>query len=90
MMIKPGTLVQSLAGRDKGRYAIVVDLPEDNFALIADGKLRKVDAPKKKKLKHLKAVYLSDAIEIKKDQKLTNKIIRELIRSFELSDKPSD
>ncbi len=43
----------SLSGRDKGKYFIITAIPEENYVLIADGVLRKLDKPKKKKLKHL-------------------------------------
>ena len=50
-----GTVVLSRAGRDKGKYFVVLALTEDrNYALIADGDLRKVAKPKKKKLMHLR------------------------------------
>ena len=50
--IGKGCVVLSTAGRDKGRYFIVLDT-EENYALIVDGKLRRADAPKRKKIKHL-------------------------------------
>ena len=48
-----GTIVLSLMGRDRDRYYIIVGVQGD-FVLIADGDLRRVSAPKKKRLKHLK------------------------------------
>lgn len=53
MDIEIGQVVRSKAGRDKGRYFIVVALEDEQYAFIADGVLRKVENPKKKKLKHL-------------------------------------
>ena len=52
MDIKTGDIVRSLAGRDKDRYFYVLSVTEDGVAL-ADGIVRKIDNPKKKKLKHL-------------------------------------
>lgn len=50
-----GSVVISMAGRDADRYFVVVAYcKETDYVLIADGALRKVDNPKKKKLKHLK------------------------------------
>ena len=46
------SVVCSKAGRDKGRFFAVLSL-EDDFAYIADGDLRKLEKPKRKKLKHL-------------------------------------
>ena len=50
--IGKGCVVLSTAGRDMGRYFIVLDRDE-NYALIVDGKLRSVESPKRKKIKHL-------------------------------------
>ncbi|MEG1017650.1 MAG: KOW domain-containing RNA-binding protein [Oscillospiraceae bacterium] len=52
MEIQRGTAAMSKAGRDKGRYFAVLEISQD-FALIADGKLRRIEKPKRKKLKHL-------------------------------------
>lgn len=48
-----GQIVHSKAGRDKGRYFIIVDIVDDNYVSVVDGALRKIDNPKKKKIKHL-------------------------------------
>ena len=48
-----GRLVRSRAGRDAGRYFVITGFPEENYAYISDGAVRKLNAPKKKKLKHL-------------------------------------
>ena len=77
-----GHLVVSLAGRDKDCVCAVVGIPDDEgYALIADGRIRKVENPKKKKLKHLKPIDCSPLSA----EKLTNRFIREAIN--EISDK---
>ena len=48
-----GAVVQSKAGRDAGRYFVVIDIVDDQYVLICDGSLRKLARPKKKKLRHL-------------------------------------
>jgi ribosomal protein L14E/L6E/L27E len=53
-MIKEGSIVKAKAGRDKDMFFVVVRL-EGEYAYIANGKRRKVEAPKKKKLIHLQA-----------------------------------
>ena len=50
----PGRVVLSTQGRDEGRYFIVLDVIDENFVLMADGLTRKIDHPKKKKIKHLR------------------------------------
>ena len=52
MDFKRGSIVRAKAGRDKGGFFIVVAV-DKNFAYIADGRQRKAEKPKKKKLIHL-------------------------------------
>lgn len=47
-----GMIARSKAGRDKNRFFAVMAL-KDNYAEIADGRLRKIAKPKRKKLMHL-------------------------------------
>jgi hypothetical protein len=55
MKIGVGSVVLSIAGRDKGRYFVVVEKIGDEYVKIADGELRPQERAKLKKLKHLKA-----------------------------------
>lgn len=55
LTIEPGRVVLSTQGRDEGRYFIVLQVIDENFVLMADGLTRKIDHPKKKKVKHLRA-----------------------------------
>lgn len=52
--IKVGQLVCSKAGRDKGQYFLVFESINESFILVVDGKVRKVENPKKKNIKHLR------------------------------------
>ena len=51
--ISIGQIVHSRAGRDKDHFFIVISIVNEEYVLIADGDLRKINSPKKKKLKHL-------------------------------------
>ena len=74
-----GQLVVSLAGRDKGCVCVVVGKTDDEgYVLIADGRIRKVETPKKKKLKHLKPI---DWEPLSTD-KFTNRFIREAVNAY--------
>lgn len=53
--IETGRVVLSKAGRDAGRCFVVLHT-DDAFAYVADGDLRKVEKPKKKKHMHLRAL----------------------------------
>lgn len=56
MNIKKGAVVVSIAGHDKGGIFAVIGFSNGEYALIADGKVRKLEKPKKKKLKHLRVI----------------------------------
>ena len=60
-----GRIVKSKAGRDKGRLFVVIQVVDDKFVLIVDGDLRRIDKPKKKKIKHLQVYnkFLSEFIK---------------------------
>lgn len=81
-----GQIVKSRAGRDKGGVFLVYEIVDSEYVLLVDGKLRKIDNPKKKKQKHL-TVYntvLSDLIYRKdNDIKITNSYIRKLLAPFQ-------
>lgn len=62
----PGRLVCSIAGRDKGKYYLVINIVNDTIVQVADGYVRKLAAPKKKNIKHLKVYPHLDAEITKK------------------------
>ncbi len=49
----PGQLVKSKAGRDKDRTFIIIAIIDDEYVTIVDGDLRRVEKPKRKKIRHL-------------------------------------
>ena len=51
---EPGRVVESIQGRDKGSFFLVLEATEA-IVMIADGHRHKLDNPKKKKTKHLRA-----------------------------------
>lgn len=52
MLIEKGMIVKSIAGRDCGRFFLVMDT-DAQFAYLADGRMRLIEKPKKKKVRHL-------------------------------------
>lgn len=52
MDYRPGQLVRSLSGRDKGLYCVVVDTAQGR-TLVADGALHRLHKPKAKNPRHL-------------------------------------
>ncbi len=84
MIISSGDIVYSIAGKDRGRYFAVMAV-EENFALICDGRKRKTDRPKRKKVKHLKTGFgHSDLIDqkIKDGKTVTNAELKSELRPY--------
>ena len=72
MQIKCGMIVKSVAGHDKGRFYVVVEI-KNNRAFIADGKKRLLKCLKAKNFVHLKVT--NSFVEVEKlnsDRKLRN------------------
>lgn len=83
--IQIGQVVRSKAGRDKGRVFVVIDILDDKYVLIVDGDLRKLDKPKKKKIKHLivyKTVLKNIREKIEKGEKFNNAYVRKALKPF--------
>ena len=84
MDISKSDIVLSLAGRDKGKLFYVMDT-EDNYVLIADGKGRKLENPKRKKLKHVRRVTRTEtrvAAKILNGDKVLNSELRRDLATF--------
>ena len=84
MEIIEGSIVRSIAGRDKGDLFVVLSR-EGNFAYLANGELRKVDRPKKKKLKHIQGTKsVSEFISgnLNTQGKVTNSEVRKALSEF--------
>ena len=86
--ISIGQVVKSKAGRDKGRIFLVYKVIDNQNVLIVDGDLRKLDNPKKKKIKHL-IIYntILPELEVKLASKIkiNNAYIRKLLEPFNKS-----
>ena len=86
-----GQLAKSIAGRDKGRYMVIIDIIDENYVYIVDGDLRKVENPKKKKIKHLQLLNKrADLIveKLTKKRKVTNEDVKKALT--ELIDESHD
>ena len=78
MDISKSDIIVSLAGRDQGELFYVVDV-EENYVLIANGKGRKLENPKRKKLKHVRRVSRTEtrvAAKILNGDKVLNSELR--------------
>jgi len=74
-----GRVVRSNKGRDKDKVFLVVAEIDEEYVLICDGSLRKIDNPKKKKIKHVsKMNIISDELKyrVEHKKKINNAFIR--------------
>ena len=90
MDIAKASIVQSDAGRDKGKLFFVLDV-EGEYLLLADGKSRKVEAPKRKKHRHVRFVSSKEngaSQKITGEEKITNSELRRALAVFRETDYP--
>ena len=74
-----GQVVRSIAGRDKGKFMVVVNLLPENMLSLADGDLRRVEKNKAKKVKHVaKTNFVIEEIneKLSKGKKVNNAEVR--------------
>ena len=71
-------MVFSLAGHDRGSLLTVVEILPDGMLLLADGKRRKVEDPKRKNPRHL---HKTNTILTKAETE-TNRTLRRALHPF--------
>ena len=84
MDIAKSNIVRSVAGRDAGSYFFVLATEED-FLLLADGKRRRIESPKRKRARHVQFVAESDsavAEKIRSSEKITNSELRRAVAAY--------
>ncbi len=91
-MLRPGQMVTSRAGRDQGQIFVVLALEDGHFALVADGRVRGVNRPKRKNIRHLQAHAAVDAgvaAGVARGAVPTDAEVREAIASYARAVAPS-
>ena len=77
MDYRPGMLVRSKAGHDKGCIYVVISV-KNEYVYLADGDLRPLSRMKKKNIHHLQPILKIRAEDISSDS-----VIRKVIREYE-------
>ena len=80
-----GQVALSKCGRDKEKYFIVVDIDDNKeFVYISDGDIRKIEKPKKKKIKHIIPLHIEETLNTKlvNGIKVTNSELKKCIRNI--------
>ena len=84
MEIARSDIVRSIAGRDQGKLFFVVDT-DGEFLMLADGKTRRLENPKRKKRKHTEFVDRVDcrvSEKIRSEEKVTNSELRRTLAVY--------
>ena len=79
-------VVASLCGRDKGALMMVVGLDSEGYAFLCDGRLRKIEKPKRKKLRHIRLVCHTGcqaAQKLRAGERLSNSEIRRALSDLQ-------
>ena len=83
MEISKSDIIISIAGRDEGKLFYVIDVDGD-YVLIANGRERKLENPKRKKLKHVRRVSRTETRVAQKllegDKVLNSELRRDLAK----------
>lgn len=85
MKIEVGSVVFSKAGRDQGKAFVVVQILDEDYVLLSDGSYRKIQQPKKKKLKHVAKTNHTVELRLKEyetDLDNLNAQIRKALKQF--------
>ena len=84
MTMNISDIVRSKNGRDAGKMFFVVAL-DGEYAMIADGKGRRLEKPKRKKARHVCYVSQSDsraAVKLRAGERTTNSELRRALAEF--------
>ena len=91
MEIAQSNIIRSDAGRDKGKLFVVLAV-EGEYLLLADGKSRRVETPKRKKRRHVLFVAAEEtrvSEKIKNNEKITNSELRRTLAAYREEVHPS-
>ncbi|MCI6728611.1 MAG: KOW domain-containing RNA-binding protein [Candidatus Faecousia sp.] len=84
MEIGKSDIVRSIAGRDQGKLFYVIET-DGAYVLVANGKERRLERPKRKKLKHVRKVPRAEsrvAAKILSGEKVLNSELRRDLAAF--------
>ena len=80
-----GRVVEVVQGRDNGLYAVVIGHADKRFVLIADGRMRRAEKPKRKNVLHIRGtsyVALEVVEALRTEGKITNAQLKHALRLY--------
>ena len=90
MQVRIGQVVRSKSGRDCGRYFVVVDKEGNSIVYLVDGDMRRVEAPKKKNVKHIQLTSHFISTTQQSVKELSNRHIRSVLSEFDRNEDEAD
>lgn len=81
-----GMLATSKSGRDRSKTYVIIGEAEPGFVLVVDGRVRKLDRPKKKNLRHLVVHHVTDPelmARLASGEPVTDELIRRALKRLE-------
>lgn len=79
-----GMFATSKAGHDKGKLYIIIKEDEE-YVYLTDGRLKPVDAPKKKRKKHIQIIKKTDSnirLSIEENREISNEEVKRAIKEY--------
>lgn len=84
MDINIGTFAKSKAGHDAEQIYVIIDCDKE-YVFLADGRLKTLERPKKKKIKHIQLIGYIDPLigeKLKNSNLLMNEDIKRAIKNY--------
>lgn len=84
MEITKGMFARSKSGHDKNQVYVIINC-DDEYVYLSEGRLKTIDHPKKKKIKHIQLIGYSNSEIGKKlinDNLLRNEDIKKAIKDY--------
>lgn len=82
-----GWIIRSAAGRDRGHLFYVVGTQGEDFLLLANGKQRKIAAPKRKKRGHVEVLSQEESetpttAKLRRNEPVSDRELRRALAAF--------
>ena len=79
-----GTFAKSKAGHDADQIYVIIDCDKE-YVYLADGRLKTIEKPKKKKIKHIQRISYMDPVigeKLEQNNLLKNEDIKKAIKDY--------
>lgn len=80
-----GHIVRVTKGRERNQHAVIIDIIDDRYVVLADGDKRKYDRPKRKNINHIEITpFISEEVQksLLETNRVSNGKLRFAIRKY--------